>query len=212
MEDKEPKISYKKTGIIVMLSGFIILLVVLFVASCSITKKASKKGTVETKSKITAEIETINTDEETESKREKETDSEFKETSSKKEEIETSSVKAIEETKSGVEAELKIESSEVETIEKDTHVESDKMLEVMEPSLSEVSKVTTLVSGKKIFKYNNLVYVYCIDLVFPSESDYPIISYFCSKKVYDAVSDGESLDVEYQTDQNGLVSIISVSR
>ena len=85
-------------------------------------------------------------------------------------------------------------------------------LQVVEvPELGEIKESSVLVSGKTAYMLDD-VYTYSLSLIFPDGDNYDIVKYMCSKKTYDGVNQGETVNVTYQTDENGIISISSISK
>lgn len=104
------------------------------------------------------------------------------------------------------------ESTKVEGIQGSSEGTNSSMVEVENPTLGEVLTSDVLVSGKSIYKVGNESYTYSLDLIFPGDGDYKVIKYYCSKRTYDGVSEGDTITASYQSDENGLISIITISK
>ena len=105
------------------------------------------------------------------------------------------------------------ESKDKETSEGGTSDLADVSFEkIDEPILKNNEQIEALVAGKDSYILNEKSYAYSISIIFPKEGEYEIINYFCPKKTYDAVSSGESIKVDYQLDENGKISITSISK
>lgn len=86
------------------------------------------------------------------------------------------------------------------------------MVEVKNLVFGDSGVVTAVVGAKGAFLVDGKSYAYFLNLVIPTESKNPItIKYFCPKKTYDGVEVNTSVKLEYQLDQNGAISITSVS-
>lgn len=84
---------------------------------------------------------------------------------------------------------------------------------VSTPDLSESRTSSAMISSKSVLRVDNSSYAYCVNLVIlVGEDDYKDIRYFCPKKTYDGVLEGDTLSVEYQTDSEGVVSISSITK
>lgn len=102
----------------------------------------------------------------------------------------------------------------------DEKVQSDKvgkkennLVKIDNQELNQEEKeVSVVVSGKDIYKVDNSVYTYALNLIFPSGDDYNVIKYFCSKKAYDAIEEGSTIKATYQVDKDGVISIKTVTK
>lgn len=77
---------------------------------------------------------------------------------------------------------------------------------------STINKTSVVVSGKGIYKVDDLSFTYCLNLIFPNGEDFCVVKYFCSKKSYDAVSVGDTITAEYQTGRKGLISVRTITK
>lgn len=176
-------------------------------------------GKIETESSKSEEekvSETASSSEKISSETELQTSSEKRQTeSSFKSAKKPSSEAVIEETEIGVE-ESKAE--ELESVSKsdekgDEDINGEKsFVPVSEPLLGDEFTATAIVSGKDIYRVDDKSYAYVLKILVPAGDGYSIINHFCSKKIYDGVSSGESVQVTMQLDSNGLVSIVTISK
>lgn len=120
---------------------------------------------------------------------------------------------------------VKKEDSSLEEKETSVKEEKEDMEKVVEDSNSEVTfsklnkinlgeskEVDALVSKKSIYKVSDTSIAYNIDLLIPYEDNYHVVKYFCPKKTYDGLESGVSVKATYQVDENGLISISSLSK
>lgn len=84
--------------------------------------------------------------------------------------------------------------------------------EVVDPTLNELASINALVSSKKAFITNDNSYIYSVGVLVPNGEEFTIVNYYCPKKVYDSVSMGDSVKVDYQLDDSGRISIYSINR
>lgn len=108
---------------------------------------------------------------------------------------------------------LNIETA-VPTEEIDVDTTEDSVKEIIgDLDLGSEKEVVVLVSSKKVYSFETS-YVYSLDLLMPSDVDeeYRVISYFCPKTTFDAVEKNDALVVKYQEDEDGKVSISTVSK
>lgn len=83
--------------------------------------------------------------------------------------------------------------------------------EVAEPVLSSVKTSYGMVVGKHIYtKGGSYIYGVNISVVIGDES--VSVEYFCPRKTYDGLNSGDSLNVAYQVDSNGNISVYSISK
>lgn len=90
--------------------------------------------------------------------------------------------------------------------------EKDNFIEVENTSLSDSISVDALVSSKKTYLVNSEYYAYRVGLLLPHNEGYTIVNYYCPRKTFEAVDVGSSVKVEYQTDNEGAISIVSLSK
>ena len=83
--------------------------------------------------------------------------------------------------------------------------------EVADPVLSNQRSGFGMVVGKHIYKKSGS-YVYGVSISIIINEQSVMAEYFCPRRTYDELSSGDSLDVTYQVDSNGAVSIYSISR
>lgn len=96
-----------------------------------------------------------------------------------------------------------------EEVNKDT--KNDGLEKVEEPSLGELREVTAAVLSKNVFKMGK-TYGYMIELVVVNNDKEIELNYFCPRKTYDALVIGDTVMVQYQSSEDGIISIASVSR
>ena len=88
---------------------------------------------------------------------------------------------------------------------------SDGFTEVADPVMSEVRSAYGMVIGKHIYKKDNS-YIYGVSISVIINEQSVSAQYFCPRKTYEELKSGDSLDVTYQVDSNGSLSIYSISR
>lgn len=207
--------SMKKAGITIFSLIIMIIIILLTVRGCSITKKAEENSVQKESPEVVLQGENNTTEKETSKdddvKNKVESDEKSTSNSSNTgvEKDKTSSVGTAEEK---VEPSTNSENAEVGNIDTNNIGSADLFMEVDEPSLGSSSTIDALVSGKKSYLVENKSYAYSISIIIPNEGKYNIVDYYCPKKTYDAVSTGESIKVEYQLDDSGNISISSISK
>lgn len=88
---------------------------------------------------------------------------------------------------------------------------SDGFTEVADPVLSGVTTNYGMVIGKHIYtREGSYIYGVSISIVINEKS--VMAEYFCPRKTYQELKSGDSLEVSYQVDSNGNISIYSISR
>lgn len=86
------------------------------------------------------------------------------------------------------------------------------LVKVKEPTLGEVREVAGAVLSKNVFKMDR-TYGYMIEFVVINNSNKEVIlNYFCPRKTFDALTIGDPVKIQYQTSEDGTISIASVSR
>ncbi len=217
MEDVEP-VHFSKGAVWGILIGLCVILLLIFMVIYTAPKGGRPK--VPTQSSKVENVEETGSDES--SKSVEEETAKQSETGGNSEEVTSAS---SEETNSGNQEET--EPEVVSTPE--PVVEPSVQPKVNEPGLqlpegsslielqsvvpamgSEVSS-SGIVSGMSMFKYNNS-YIYCINIVLVTGNDSKVeCSYFCPKNTYSALGIGSSINVIYQMDSMGNISISSIS-
>lgn len=106
---------------------------------------------------------------------------------------------------------IEIQDSE-EDVESPPRIEND-VQKVAVPDLSEPLVASAMVSSKSVYRIDGSSYAYCINIMLlVAEDDYRDVKYFCPKKTYDGVSEGDTLLVEYQTDNKEAISVSTISK
>lgn len=204
-QEESKGVPLKTAGLILAIIIILLVFIMVFVRSCSITRESGKDRSVQKKSEVVV------------SKDSKTTTSKEKKSESKSKTSEESKI-TEESTKSDAPKEGKIEGDKdnpevSESVESDVVVEENKSLvEVELPELGETLETSVIVAGKGVYKLEGMLYVYSLNLIFPNGEGYDIVKYLCSKKTYDAVSQGETVNVSYQLDESGTISISSISK
>lgn len=89
-------------------------------------------------------------------------------------------------------------------------VESSVVLRVDEPKLGELKTTAGMVSNKGVLKIENS-YCYCINFIVPTNSGgYGEVVYYCPKSTYDKVTVGSTLNIDFQYDESGSISVESI--
>lgn len=214
--DEEPEIepvafSKAKTCVIALIFIFMIVIILLTVRGCSIQRKSeipAESGNTESTTVEEITEDTSNNVENDINNSQNSTESTEVEPLSE-EEIVTTEIPEV--NKDEVPDNVK-ENSEEEIKDKKDIIDSNTSLtEVQDPSLSEVLNSTGIVSGKKIYKIGN-GYLYEIRLIMVMGNDEnTFASYYCPRKTFDALESGSSVNIEYQLDSTGCISITSIS-
>lgn len=214
--EKEPKrLSSKVVGILVAIALFMIVVLILVGRGCSI----SEKQPVDTVDKSTS----YSSNGSTNSVKSGENTKESVDSSDEKPETDNFGNPIVAENSSdsvgsttedyGMDEDK--ESTEIQSNTKDTEINTETpsgLVEIEEPSLGEVQEINALVSGKSVYKNSDVSYAYSINLILPLEDGNTEVTYYCSKRTYDGVSNGDTLRVEYQLGDKGMISINTVSK
>lgn len=214
--EKEPKrLSSKVVGILVAIALFMIVVLILVGRGCSI----SKKQPVDTVDKSTS----YSSNGSTNSVKSEENTKESVDSSDEKPETDNFGNPIVAENSSdsvgsttedyGMDEDK--ESTEIQSNTKDTEINTETstgLVKIEEPSLGEVQEINALVSGKSVYKNSDVSYAYSINLTLPLEDGNTEVTYYCSKRTYDGVSNGDTLRVEYQLGDTGMISINTVSK
>lgn len=222
-EVAEVKMSKFKVGIVViaMLLGLIILILTL--RGCSVSKEVKNDQNIqstETENKENINITTNGGEEDVNNSKNSTT---FEESNSDREENSNSVKNEVvnkseknndtEEDFGGFQDEDETNKGSNMNNNQQVNEDNHGLERVAEPSLSNAKTSTAMVSSKNVYKLNETSYAYAVNLVILTGENTTInVEYFCPRKTYDAIALGDSLNVEYQTDSFGLVSISSVSR
>lgn len=85
------------------------------------------------------------------------------------------------------------------------------VVEVASPELSGVDTDYGMVIGKHIYIKNGS-YIYGVNISIVINESSVMAEYFCPRKTYDSLKSGDSLEVKYQVDSNGNISIYSIAK
>lgn len=214
------KSSLKKSGLLLVILLLVIIFFLVFMRSCTISRKNESKGVLK------------NTSEEVMLMNNKSTSSENKVSQKQENTSNTENKLSTNTTESGTnvgssEVNKQVESStenntsnvtpvgekvsEENTVSVNT--QSNTLVKVEgEIDLGDSYQTSVVVGGKEAFLLESKCYVYSINIIFPNGEDYDIVKYFCAKKTFEALNQGDVLKVEYQLDSNGKVSITSISK
>lgn len=208
-EMEENRSSLKKYGIIVAILVLLLIISLLSLHSCSISKKddVTTPSNVEDSVALIPEEGGISGEEEDATKVEEVEGVESQEVLEAEE-----SEGDIPQSESSVESETTTEKENANVPSVEDDITGAGLLEVDEPALGKLLETSVIVSGKKVYKVNDNGYAFSVSLIFPSNGEYEVVEYFCSKKIYDGVVDGETITASYQVDAEGHVAITSISR
>jgi len=203
-EDIEPVAwSKKKTGAVFIALLVLILVILLFVRSCSISKRINKSSTTES-AKVTTEaliLEDVSNGNEVS----------VENSDNSVVDLTTESVSADEIATEVSTEVVTTESGSTEQVSTEVAKEDNSLVEVQEPVLGEPITSSGVVSGKSIY-YVKDSYLYEVRLILVMGNDQNIFcSYYCPRKTWDALATGDSLKVTYQMDSLGGISITTIS-
>lgn len=108
-----------------------------------------------------------------------------------------------------------LEDEELKALLKETVQKANgEMQEVPEePVLGDLQTTAVVVGGKSAYRVDNKSYTYALSFITVDDNDnYSSLKYFCSKKTYDAVSKGDIVTMDFQSDENGIISISSIHK
>lgn len=198
----EVKLSKKKTGVILIV--FIVFLILIIVVGREVISARSRSKNNSAVSATTVESEKNGIVVQTEKNA---SESFVKDTSNDGEEPTKSTKKVVVSEES--------DSSQSNETKDGESVGSENQVSIVEVEGVEfVSEGVTnaLVSSRGIYLVDGDTYSYSINLLIPTDSKYLTVRYFSSEKIYNAVETGDSLEVSYKLDENGNISISSLSK
>ena len=207
--------SKKKTGLILIIILFIVMIILYSVRGCSVIKKSdgSSNSTVaSTASSETTEGTTENIDESVPNNTENVATTEGVSSASTEENttennVGTNPVFIVNSTEESNNT-SEVSTTEIPTVNNEN---SESMQEVDTPVLGEVVATTGIVSGKTVYKVGN-EYVYVVKLIVVVGDDKNIsCKYYCTRRSWDSVNSGNSVNVVIKTDTEGTISIESIS-
>lgn len=191
-EVKPVKLGICATVVLVIGLVIMVFIVVITIRGCSI-QKVEKSSPTEQYSE-TYETEVVETMSKIET-----TPSEYIETKPISEVVVTTPPEASIPKKEGV-----------STTEQSASTNPESLNEVAEPALSEEFSAYGMVIGKHIYK-RNTSYVYGVNLSIVINDKSVSAEYFCPRKTFDSLKSGDALNVVYQVDSNGCISIVTIS-
>lgn len=208
-EEKEISLGKVATGCILLAAIVVIVIVILTIRGCSIQKASTNDGSSTQTVKPVNLVDPNTT----------ETPSNTLETTSKIEENVPSTEEPTPVGKEEVTSEIIPETTkEVVTVDNKPSKEegissSEGLVQVAEPSLSKEEEANAMVVSKGIYLLKDKYYAYSVSLAILISSDnMETVEYFCPKKTYDALSSGDTVNVTYQWDNKGAISISTVSK
>lgn len=211
-EEAPVKLSKIKAGFVFVAFLIVVMIVIMTIRGCSVSREVNSSQEVQTQ-------ETQQTQEENTITSTGEEDSKKSNNVAVEEGSESSGVDNTNEANiSDSSTDSEVQSNKVEQLEITENTSSVNtgmdLQEVSEPQLSEAITTTAVVSSKSIFLSKEGSYVYQVDflVITDEEGNYSTLSYYCPKTTYDALAQGDSVNVEYQTDSTGNISVSSVSR
>ena len=132
----------------------------------------------------------------------------------------SSSENNLESIGNNLQTDISLESGETEVesnSESDTGYSSEEsgckeIVGVGEPVLGEIYDISAIVSGKSVYSIDNESYAYTLNIIIPAGDEYKVVNHFCSKKIYDGVNTGETVQVSLQFSEEGLISILTITK
>lgn len=230
--DDVAPVKFSKTAVAFILSAIIIvILIILFlINSLQFNKKPTKpKSTTRVEKTVDTETESNSVEDDSEFI-ENETETEDSSISSSEESLsENNSTEIsteVEETEESTEYKQPVNQPTSQGYQTNTTEQpiqqgiqpaapqySDGLTEVLnEPNLGAETETSGMVTGMSMYQKDNS-YIYCVSILLVIGNDSKLeCSYFCPRKTYNAVSIGDSLNVLYQQDSIGNVSVVSISK
>ena len=218
IEESGKTFSLKKSGLLLASVLFIVIILLLTLYSCTISKEVKTDDTIKNQDEVVLVQDDLSSEKESEKGEKDEILSSKDENTSSEEVKDEGNVGEINEK---VDDETTVDESEIDKFienNKDSsenpinNENSESLFKVDEPVLGESSETSSLVSGKNVYRVGGTYYTYSLSLIIPDGEEYTIVKYFCSKRIYDEVSMGETINVIYQRDESGVISITSISR
>lgn len=222
--DGEPvKLSKMKTCVIFVAFLVVVMIVIMTVRSLSVSREVNSsqnEQTVETQQNTsqnditsTGESDNKNSEDLADSDESSTSSSASAEDTNLSENSSDSTVDSDNSSQQGTTETPIKEEPEATTTEPTDVTGNNTLQEVSEPQLSESIKVQAVVSSKSIYLTGNS-YVYQVDFLVLTDDNgnYTTLPYYCPKTTYDALTKGDSVNVEYQVDSSGNVSVASVTR
>ena len=211
-EEAPVKLSKIKAGFVFVAFLIVVMIVIMTIRGCSVSREVNSSQEVQTQeTQQTQEENTITSTGEEDSKK---SDNVAVEEGSESSGVDNTNEANI--SDSSTDSEVQSNKVEQPEITENTSYANTGMdlQEVSEPQLSEAITTTAVVSSKSIFLSKEGSYVYQVDflVITDEEGNYITLSYYCPKTTYDALAQGDSVNVEYQTDSTGNISVSSVSR
>ena len=211
-EEAPVKLSKIKAGFVFVAFLIVVMIVIMTIRGCSVSREVNSSQEVQTQeTQQTQEENTITSTGEEDSKK---CDNVAVEEGSECSGVDNTNEANI--SDSSTDSEVQSNKVEQPEITENTSYANTGMdlQEVSEPQLSEAITPTAVVSSKSIFLSKEGSYVYQVDflVITDEEGNYITLSYYCPKTTYDALAQGDSVNVEYQTDSTGNISVSSVSR
>lgn len=214
-EDAPVKLNKIKAGFVFVAFLIVVMIIIMTIRGCSISRQVNSSQNSQTaETQVNKEENTITSTGEDGSKKSDNVGVEDSSESSGVEDTKESNIPDSN-TDSEVQSNKVSEPDTTEDTENETPVSTGIDLnKVSEPQLSDAVTVNAVVSSKSIFLSGEGSYVYQVDFLVITDEDgnYNTLSYYCPKTTYDALAQGDSVKVEYQTDSTGNVSVSSVSR
>ena len=224
-EEAPVKLSKIKAGFVFVAFLIVVMIVIMTIRGCSVSREVNSSQEVQTQeTQQTQEANTITSTGEEDSKK---SDNVAVEEGSESSGVDNTNEANISDSSTDSEVQSnKVKQPEItentssantgmDLTENTSSVNTGMDLqEVSEPQLSEAITTTAVVSSKSIFLSKEGSYVYQVDflVITDEEGNYSTLSYYCPKTTYDALAQGDSVNVEYQTDSTGNISVSSVSR
>ena len=191
--DDSVKLSRRSTVVIMFCLLIMAFILVITVRSCSIEKSIKNNRVVQTSEVVVTEPSKTATNVPRETTNFVENEPEFEVTV-------TSPVEN-----------LTSENNTSSTVKESASGSDVDFSEVADPVMSTLRTDYGMVIGKSIYKKGNS-YFYGVNISIVINESSVLAEYFCPRKTYEELSSGDSLEVQYQVDSTGNISIYSISR
>jgi cytoskeletal protein RodZ len=216
-EVKVKKVSKYTCFFFLMFICVLAIIIMMSVRACSVTKSVkssqkidSAKTSIYEEDKGTKKSEETGTKNIAESTENQEVSNRSSDKKESMENIDTESKSAGELFE---EAKKSLNGDSSENSSNSTNGSISGLTEVEVPDLSESFKAPAVVGNKSIYSINSTNYVYRVSLVLQKKSGEKIeLSYFCPRKTYDGIFEGDEVTVELQKSKDEMYSIVSVSK
>lgn len=203
---KPVKLSRGATTALLVVGVFIIMILVITIRSCTIEQKqGTNGGTKEVKNSVSTPISNII-----------ESSTNYAENNSQNLVISNDVTSTSNDNSISVNSNIvsSVDGNVISSVNSEVvsnTISDDNMLEVAQPELSKEIESKGIVLSKHSYLYKNS-YIYGITISVMVGDKTQSVQYFCPKKTFDSIESVDTVNVIYQMDSNGVVSITSISK